>query len=149
MEPNLRNSALISVSKHYYKFPFCSSKLVGFLARFQSHNIALAIEILASNSTGEVQGTSLGRARPRCRVPAYMKRPLRQERRSIFFCSAGIHSSVPAVQLRPARRAGPSQGRREAPPGGLVLDWPSTVLCLRQGGMKCRFDPSDFSRVRW
>lgn len=62
----------------------------------------------------------------------------RQRTHRIILLFGRDHSSVPAVRLRSARRAGPSQGRREAPPAGLVLDWPSTVLSSRPEGREGR-----------
>jgi hypothetical protein len=58
-----------------------------------------------------------------------------------FFCSAlSAHSSVPACCCWSAARK-ICQGRRAAPPTGLVLDGSSTALCWCQSRVRLLFSP--------
>lgn len=113
----------------------CSTQNIGFNKRFQSHSVASSLPA----SCGFSLSFSIN---SECRQEWSDRfAACRSKQRPVFFACANPNSFVRPESILSPRpcstrqhgSAGPSQGRREAPPVGLVLDWPSTVLCLAAG----------------
>lgn len=114
---------------------FRSTQNIDFNKRFQSHNVASSLPASCGFSISFP-------TKSECRQE-WLNRPAacRSKRRPVFFACANPNSFVRPESILSPRpcstrehgSAGPSQGRREAPPVGLVLDWPSTVLCVAAG----------------
>ena len=113
----------------------CSTQNIDLNKRFQSYNVARSLPV-SSGFRISFPAKSEFRRDWLNRLAA-----CRSKRRPVFFAYADLNSFVRPESILSPRpcstrqhgSAGPSQGRREAPPVGLVLDWPSTVLCLAAG----------------